>query len=173
MAKPLIVNVLELLRRPGSIKDVDATVSSSDIEFGDDRITDKPVRVIVHLESLTDGVSVTGSVHAAWQGECRRCLVPIDRDIEVAVTEMYQVVVQDPDAHAIELDQINLLPMVRENVLLALPLAPLCVDSCAGLCPSCGVARNDTPCACKEPPADNRWDALDSLKSRLSDSPEG
>ena len=173
MAKPLIVNVLELLRRPGSTKDVDATVASTDIEFGDDRITDKPVRVNVHLESLTDGVSVTGSVHAAWHGECRRCLLPIDRDIEVAVTEMYQVVVQDPDAHAIELDQINLLPMVRENVLLALPLAPLCVESCAGLCPSCGVNRNDTPCACAEPPADNRWDALDSLKSRLSDSPEG
>jgi len=173
MAKPLIVNVLELLRRPGSTKDVDAAVSSADIEFGDDRITDKPVRVNVHLESLTDGVSVTGSVHAAWHGECRRCLVPMNRDIEVAVTEMYQVVVQDPDAHAIELDQINLLPMVRENVLLALPLAPLCVESCAGLCPSCGVNRNDTLRACEEPPADNRWDALDSLKSRLSDSPEG
>jgi uncharacterized protein len=97
----------------------------------------------------------------------------VDRDIEVAVTELYQVVVQDPDAHAIELDQINLLPMVRENVLLALPLAPLCADTCAGLCPTCGVNRNDTPCTCAEPPADNRWNALDDLKSRLTDAPEG
>lgn len=173
MAKPLIVNVLELLRRPGSTKDVDATVATSDIDFGDERVADRPVRVSVHLESLTDGISVIGAVTAAWQGECRRCLVPVERDLEVAVTELYQVVVQDPDAHSIELDQINLLPMVRENVLLALPLAPLCSDSCAGLCPTCGANRNEVPCACAAPPADNRWDALDDLRSRLPDAPEG
>lgn len=173
MAKPLIVNVLELLRRPGSTKDVDATVAMADIEFGDDRVADKPVRVNVHLESLTDGIAVAGTVHATWHGECRRCLLSVERDMDVAVTELYQVVVQDPDAHPIELDQINLLPMVRENVLLALPLAPLCTESCAGLCPTCGANRNEMPCTCAAPAADNRWDALDDLRSRLSDAPEG
>ena len=59
--------------------------------------------------------------------------------------------------------EVDLEPLVRDAVLLELPLAPLCRADCQGLCPFCGVNRNDEACGC-EAPADPRWSALDVLR---------
>ena len=67
----------------------------------------------------------------------------------------------DPDAFPIEHGQLDLAPMVREEVLLAVPDAPLCRPDCAGLCPTCGADRNAAPCDCDTAVRDDRWAALD------------
>ncbi|MSZ12491.1 MAG: hypothetical protein F2622_04115, partial [Actinobacteria bacterium] len=77
MAKPLIVNVIELLRWPGSSKDIAVEVAADDFEFEDARIVSEPIAIAVHMEAITNGVSVSGVAHAAWAGECRRCLTPL------------------------------------------------------------------------------------------------
>ena len=74
---------------------------------------------------------------------CRRCLRPLDGVVVADVDELYQEHVTDPDAFPIEDGQLDLAPMVRETVLLELADAPLCRHDCAGLCPSCGIDRND------------------------------
>lgn len=174
MAVPLLVNVLELLRRPGSSKDVESEVDAAAFEFDDQRIADRPVSVHLRLESLSDGITVNGTATFGVRGECRRCLRPIDDDVTVAISELFQVTVQDPDAYPIEQDQAPLLPMVRENILLAVPLAPLCRTDCAGLCPVCGRDLNEGGCDCPAPIVDERWSALDDLRERLvGDDPSG
>ena len=85
MATPLLVNVVELLRWPGTTKDVEATVAAEDVEFNDSRLTDEPVDIALHLESLSNGVSVSGTASATWQGECRRCLAPLSERMVVQV----------------------------------------------------------------------------------------
>ena len=172
MAKPLIVNVIELLRRPGNAKDVSVTVSSDDLEFGDSRMADEDVSVTVHLESMSNGISVHGSASAAWEGECRRCLDPLRRAFTVDLDELYQAVPDNPDAHIIENDQIDLLPMVRENLLLAIPVGPLCSDDCPGFCPQCGADLRQGGCGCDQVRTDDRWAALDALRDRLPGPPE-
>lgn len=172
MAKPLVVNAAELLRRPGSTKDVDVFVTAEDCGFNDSRIDDSPVHVKLHLEALSDGIAVTGTASAHWHGECRRCLEPVSEESHVAIDELYQLVVTDPDAYPIENDQLTLLPMVRENILIAVPQWLLCRPDCAGLCPQCGADLNEGPCGCAPPPTDDRFAALSELKERLSeDSP--
>ena len=172
MATPLIVNVIELLRRPGNTKDVDVTVAADDLDFEDSRMADDPVVVRVHLEALSSGVSVHGTATATWEGECRRCLDPLRRSMSVEIEELYQVHPDSPDAYAIENDQINLLPMVRENLLLAIPVGPLCTEDCAGFCPQCGADLREGACGCSPAPADDRWSALDALKGRVPDATE-
>ena len=172
MATPLIVNVIELLRRPGSTKDVSATVPAADLVFDDPRMTDEPVTVQVHLEALSDGVAVHGRATARWTGECRRCLEPLERPVTVDLDELYQVRRENPDAYAIQGDQIDLLPMVRENLLLAIPVGPLCSDDCPGICPQCGTDLKQGGCGCDTTPRDHRWDALDEIRRQLSDAPE-
>ena len=172
MATPLIVNVVELLRRPGNTKDVNVTVESADVDFDDSRMSDDPVSVDLHLESLSNGIAVHGTATAAWEGECRRCLDPLRRQVTVELDELYQVAPDNPDAYAIESDQINLLPMVRENLLLAIPVGPLCTDACPGFCPQCGADRRQGPCTCAPVRTDDRWAALDALRERLPDAPE-
>ena len=98
--------------------------------------------------SNVDGIVVSGTITVPWRAPCRRCLADVAGVAEVAVDEVYQDEVGDDDAFQIEGDQIDLAPAVREYVLLALPDGPLCRDDCAGICPSCGVDRNETTCEC-------------------------
>ena len=172
MATPLIVNVVELLRRPGNTKDVVVSVAAADLTFDDHRMTDDAVEVDVHLESLSNGISVHGVAMATWTGECRRCLVPLRERMRIDVDELYQVVADSPDAYAIENDQINLLPMVRENLLVAIPLGPLCRDDCPGFCPHCGTDLKTGSCTCSSSVVDDRWAALEALKGKLPEASE-
>ena len=169
MATPLIVNVVELLRWPGTTKDLSLSIEAGDFEFDDARIVDEPVGITVHLESLSNGVSVSGHAEARWHGECRRCLTPVSERLSVDFSELYQQIPDDPEAYAIVNDQINLLPMVRENVLLAIPLGPLCRENCPGLCPVCGADLAEGQCGCDSTVSDPRWAALESLKGQLPD----
>lgn len=176
MAMPLVVNVVELLRWPGSTKDLDVNIAVDDLEFDDARISNEPVHISLHLESLSNGVSVSGTASATWHGECRRCLAPLEERMDVSVAEMYQqetdYALGVADAYAIENDQINLLPMVRENILLAVPLGPLCREDCPGFCPHCGADLSEESCGCENSVLDPRWAALEGLKGRLPEPPK-
>lgn len=165
--KPLVVNILELLRTPGTHKPVHAAVTVEELGLADPRLAPADeIDVDVRLESLSDGVVVTGSVSAPWHDECRRCLGPIDDRLVVAVEELYKPH-PDDQSFAIEGGQLDLGPMTKELVLLGLPMAPLCRDDCAGFCPTCGANRNEAPCDCAPVAADHRWSALDALRDGL------
>jgi uncharacterized protein len=172
MGTPLIVNVVELLRWPGTTKDVAISIAAADLEFGESRISDEPVDINFHLEALSNGVTVNGTTSATWVGECRRCLAPMSARMTIEVSELYQQMPDDSEAYVIDNDQINLLPMVRENLVLAIPLGPLCREDCPGFCPHCGKDLSESSCSCDNSVIDPRWSALETLKGSLKDSPE-
>lgn len=166
--KPLVVNVAELLRRPGSDRPLEAVVTAEELGVVDPRVEPADtVAVQVKLESLSDGIVVTGRVRSPWRDSCRRCLVPIEGTAEAEVEELYSQRQVD-EAFPVVGEQIDLAPMARELVVLELPMAPLCRPDCAGICPSCGVNRNETPCDCAPPAPDDRWAALDALREQLN-----
>ncbi|MFZ4811081.1 MAG: YceD family protein [Ilumatobacteraceae bacterium] len=165
MANPLRVHIADLLRRPGSEKDLDLDVSVLDLGIVDERfVPEETVAVRLHLESLTDGLVVRGHVVSTWHGICRRCAMPAQGTLDSDVHELYQHVITDPDAFELEGDVLDLEPMVREVVVLDAPVSPLCTADCAGLCPQCGIDRNTESCGCAAPPSDDRWSALEQLK---------
>jgi uncharacterized protein len=112
---------------------------------------------------------VDGVVSAEWHSQCRRCLGPASGTVRCDVQELYQVDPVDEDAFPIEHDQLDLRPMTREVVLIEVPDGPLCRDDCAGLCPACGVDRNEIDCGCDTSVADERWAVLDQLREQLND----
>jgi len=129
---------------------------------------DAEVRADVVLESVLGGVSVTGAVRAPWAGTCGRCLAPAAGELAASVRELYTDDGDGEDTYPIRGDELDLEPLVRDAVLLELPLAPLCRDACAGLCPWCGANRNEERCSCT-PPVDSRWQALDVLRGSAGD----
>jgi len=159
----LRVNARELLRVPGSTRTIDASIDAGDLGVDDERITG-PVTVVLEAVSNIDGVVVAGSISIPWSVACRRCLADVTGTATVDVEEIYQDDVVDEDAYAIEGDQIDLAPAVREYVLIELPDGPLCRDDCAGICPVCGADRNEAPCDCDNSVRDARWAALDDLR---------
>jgi len=171
LSRALLVNALELLRRPGSERTIDVELPAAELGLADLRFRpDDEVGVHLRLESLSDGIVVLGSIDVPWHGACRRCLRELSERTESNVDELYQTVVTDPDAFEIVGDQLDLLPMVRELALLDAPESPLCRPDCAGLCPICGVDRNETSCTCVAPAAPSPWDVLDSLKAKFDDN---
>lgn len=122
------------------------------------------------LESFAGGVMVTGTVAAPWRGMCRRCAASVEGVLRIPVRERFTepaAAYGDPDddeAYPIVNDELDLRPMVRDAVVLELPLAPLCRDDCRGLCPHCGCDRNEESCDCAAP-HDPRWANLDVLRS--------
>lgn len=116
------------------------------------------------LEAVEGGIVASGTVHAPWVGECRRCLTQVSGDVVASVEELYVREPEEGEAYPIEGDHIDLEPLAREAIVLGLPLAPLCRPDCQGLCPVCGADRNAGDCGCDLGGGDPRWAALDALR---------
>ena len=158
----LRVNARELLRVPGSTRRIDEPIDAADLGVPDPRITG-PVQVGLDAVSSIDGIVVHGNITIPWSTACRRCLTDVAGAAVIDVDEIYQDDVSNEEAFPIEGDQIDLAPAVREYVLIELPDGPLCRDDCAGICPVCGVDRNESTCDCETRVRDERWAALDDL----------
>ncbi len=164
--KPFVVNVSDLLNKPGSRRHErvegrlvgPVTVVDSSIR------ADVPVTVDAILEWVSDGLLVTGTVTGGWEGPCRRCLGAVRGDSAVDVQELFEARPREGESYPLQHDRIDLEPLAREALTLDLPLAPLCSAGCRGLCATCGADLNQGDCGCPPPGADVRWAALDALR---------
>ena len=124
---------------------------------------ERPVRIEVLLESVVEGILVSGPLSGEIRGRCARCLKEFDRDFRLDVRELYaHGVNEEQDEYPIRDGQIDLEPMVRDAVVLSIPFSPLCRPDCLGLCERCGGDRNLGECSCG-PEIDARWAVLDQL----------
>jgi len=123
--------------------------------------------VDVTLVPFEGGIEVEGTVSAPWVGTCRRCAEPVTGELHIAVHERFADAAlagpSDEDLYPITDDTLDLAPLVRDALVLELPMAPLCREDCAGLCPQCGANRNEGACGCVAP-GDPRWANLDVLR---------
>ena len=161
----LVLRVGPLLRRPGEQRDVVLEASLDELVVIDSRVpADAPIVFKAHLESLNESIVVTGELTTTWEGICRRCLKPLTGTLRPTVQEIFVRSPVEGETWPIEGDRIDLEPIVREAVLLELPMAPLCSPDCAGLCPECGADCNISPCQCSSHKIDPRWAALEDLR---------
>jgi uncharacterized protein len=160
----LVVGVHELLAHPGSRRELRFQQVVEGLRNQLVRVEPSdPVRFELVLEALEDGaVLVRGAMYGRWVMTCRRCLEEVGAGFRVSVAEVYRRPGAGPweEGYAVSASQtIDLGPLVRDNVVLAMPLYPLCREDCAGLCPSCGANRNEGPCACPPPAREQGWAA--------------
>jgi len=140
----------------------------------------KDGRLDVHLTRADEAVHVSGRARISLEAACSRCLapVPVALDTPISVTlfpkgsepEPGEDGELDPDDLGVgtyEDDEIDLSAVVHDEVFLELPMSPICSESCAGLCPTCGKDLNTGPCGCAQA-TDDRWQALKRIK--LKDS---
>lgn len=164
-AGALVVGVADLLRRPGSTRHEHVEAVLGDLAVTGSQVPEgAPVELDVRLESVNEGIVVTGTVSAPWTGECRRCLRPVTSSLRADVLEVYEDEPVEGETRQLDVDRVDLEPLARETVLLELPMAPLCAEDCAGLCAECGADRNLGDCGHGGPRVDDRWAALDELR---------
>jgi uncharacterized protein len=161
----LTLGVADLLARPGRRRDEHLEVVLDDLAVLGSRVVEgEALQVDLRLEALNEGVVVKGTAYAPWLGECRRCLGPVRASLHVPILEIFEAEPTDGETRLLEGDHVDVEPVVREAVLLELPLAPVCRTDCAGLCAECGTDRNQADCGCAEEVGDDRWAGLDQLR---------
>jgi uncharacterized protein len=169
---PLVLDTRELGRRPGSQREVSRSVPApADLGIEVLRVPEgEPVELDLRIEAVMEGVLVTGTATAALEGECVRCLEPITDELsapfqELFVYEDHGIPGEDDEVSMLEGDLLDLEPLLRDAVVLALPFQPLCEDDCPGLCTECGARLADDPDHTHEEPIDPRWAKLTTLEN--------
>ncbi|GAA4430033.1 DUF177 domain-containing protein [Georgenia halophila] len=173
---PLVVSTHELGRSPGATRAFARTVPApADLGTAVIGVPEgSDVALDLRLDSVMDGVFVTGSADTVARGQCVRCLRDLEEDLEVDVSELFYYadvknsLVKEGDEEAeelptVEAEHIDLEPVLRDAIVPALPFQPLCREDCAGLCSVCGERMDDLEEGHHHEQLDPRWSALGSL----------
>jgi uncharacterized protein len=169
---PFTVPVFDLMHRPGELRETSLDIVVPE-GYGNAVIgvrTGSAMHIEARLESLHDGILVSGEVDATAEGECVRCLIDVRLPIEVEFQELFAYSVDEAFDYTVHDDHVDLEPLVRDAVVLALPFQPVCQGDCLGLCPQCGVRLLDNPGHEHEAAVDPRWAALAGLETLNEDA---
>ena len=130
-------------------------------------------------KEVVSDIRLRGSFAGRFQVPCARCIEPVEIPLAAEFDLIFRPVGADagPADRSItapeteigyyQKDSLLLADVLREQVLLSLPVRTLCKPDCKGLCPRCGVNRNNQPCHCEENQKDPRWEALSGLRGRI------
>ncbi|MEU5687966.1 YceD family protein [Streptomyces venezuelae] len=186
---PLVFDTHELGRRPGAMQRLTREIEAPGppAAFGIEGVVGvpqgAPVELEIRLESVMEGVLVTGTARASAEGECVRCLEPLELELDADFQEMFSYpdaddrgrtaepaddAEEDENRLYLEDGMFDLEPVLRDAVVLALPMQPVCQDDCPGLCSQCGVRLADDPDHHHDA-VDIRWAALQGLAGTIQD----
>jgi uncharacterized protein len=171
---PLVFDTRELGRRAGSMLELHRELNAPvgwELELVKVPVG-TGVSLDLRLESVMDGVLATADLLAPLTAECGRCLQPITSDLDVSLTELfaYEPDPADDEIPVLDGDLLDLEPVLRDAVVLALPLNPICSPDCSGLCVTCGERLDDLPPDHSHQQLDSRWAALSRLQEQNSGS---
>jgi uncharacterized protein len=177
--------VSELEREP---IDFDLELAPGAVDFGDEAEQAGQLAAAGRAEVLHEhrgprdivaDIRLRGRFAGRFQVPCARCVEPVEIPLGAEFDLIFRPAAADTEATERSItapeteigyyqkDSLSLEDVLREQVLLSLPVRTLCKPDCKGLCPRCGANRNNRPCSCEAGPSDLRWEALAGLRSRI------
>jgi DUF177 domain-containing protein len=160
----VVIDVRDLIGQPGATREVRVEEPIAGLATGLAAVPeDQSVGAELRLESVMDGVVVSGPLSGVMRLSCARCLKSFDQGFALEVEELFAPgAAAEGDEYPLEEGRLDLEPMIRDAVVLAMPFAPLCRPDCLGLCARCGGDLNLGECRCP-PESDLRWGPLSNL----------
>ncbi|MCV7306964.1 YceD family protein [Mycobacteroides immunogenum] len=171
MPGPFVLDVLALGlgRRPGSMREIERTFASP-VRIGNDLIAipeGADVDMDLRVESVSEGVLVTGTISGDLAGECSRCLEPISGHADASLTELFaypdsetEATTEEDEVHRVVDGLVDLEQTIVDAIVPDLELAPVCRPDCPGLCPDCGIALATAEPGHHHDKIDPRWAKL-------------
>jgi len=170
---PLVVDITPLKRQPGTQRPFKESLAPpAGVVLESAEVTATQLHLDLQMEMRGEEIVAQGTITVEWNGPCRRCLEHQDGSTEFKIQEIFQRPPVEGETYYLDKDDVDLEPMVRESVLLNMPVAPLCSLDCAGPDPErfpTSVESDEVPDGA-EPPADPRWAALSEITFDDADS---
>ena len=186
----MFIAVLDLEKEPVRF---DVAIQPGAIDFGADVRQNGPLAVIGQADLIeerrmgeargslrtVEDIRLRGDYQGNFEIPCARCLDPVAHALKGDFDLLFRPLGADADSSERSIttpeteigyyqkDSLLLEDVLREQVLLSLPVRTLCKPDCKGLCPRCGQNRNSQACSCEEGPSDPRWEALAGLRGRI------
>lgn len=170
----LVIEISDLAGRPGASKKIHRTQAFRDmggpLAWVED---DEPIDIVLEAESTDEGIAVYGTAAGRLHLSCSRCLVDFERSFEQKVNEEFYFDprrVVEMDGYGVQEMSIDLEPMLRDVIVLGMPINPLHTPDCRGLCPVCGQDLNVEDCGHSRVSSDLRWAPLKAMLSEQKES---
>jgi uncharacterized protein len=170
---PFTVDVRDLVHRPGEMRERDYDITLPE-QLGEGAAVvaqGSDLHIDLRLEGLHDGILVTAEVDAVATGECGRCLDPVTIPVRVDIQELFGYSEAEAVDYTVRDDHVDLEPVVRDAVVLALPFQPVCRPDCPGLDPVTGEKLTAVPEQESRVVLDPRWAALEGFANDASGAP--
>ncbi|MGC5222502.1 YceD family protein [Micromonospora sp. DT81.3] len=159
---PYMINVRDIAHHPGEMREHSLTVVPTE-RWGEGLVAVEDGREIdldVRLESVHEGILVTGEAETFYDGVCGRCLTAITQPVEVEIQELFTYPGNETSDYEVQDDHVDLENLVRDAIVLSLPFQPVCQPDCPGLDPVTGERLAEKPGTEPREPIDPRWGAL-------------
>jgi uncharacterized protein len=169
-----VVDIHDLPRHPGEFKHLERTAAAPEgLAVGlIGVVAGAPIDLDINLEAVGEGVLASGQATCSAAAQCARCLIALAWPVDVDFQELFVYPGRAEDADDVSRitgEAIDLQAVVRDAIVLDLPLAPLCEDDCLGLCAECGANLNDDPSHDHGPARDARWAGLSGWVASQTD----
>jgi uncharacterized protein len=171
-ASPYVIDVRDLVHRPGELRERTLEFDAPEQLGAGAAVVPagSPLGIDLRLEGLHEGVLVTGEADATASGECVRCLDPVSIPVQVDFQELFAYSPDEAFDFQVRNDHVDLEPVVRDAVVLALPFQPVCRPDCPGLDPATGEKLIGAPERPAREATDPRWAALEGFRADASDT---
>lgn len=162
---PYTLGVYDLVNHPGEMREAHVQIDAHE-KLGEGLLSvgcDEPIGIDVRLESVHEGIFVSGEVDTLAAGVCGRCLTEITQPVKVDFHELFAYSLDEACDYEVHDDHVDLEPLVRDSVVLSLPFQPVCQPDCLGLDPKTGNRVVDMQDSEPEESIDPRWSVLASF----------
>ena len=159
---PFALPVRDIVHHPGEMREFTLDVPAPD-KWGEGLVSvaeGDSVLVEARLESVHEGILVSGRVETEYVGVCGRCLIDIAEPVEVEFQELFAYPGREATDFEVQDDHVDLETLVRDATVLALPFQPVCQPDCPGLDPATGEPLAVSTGSEQRTPLDSRWAAL-------------
>lgn len=172
----LQIDVSNLAGKPGSTRELASSGPVEGFRSGLGWVEDgDAVHIRFLLSSASDGIEVTGQAWGRLHLSCSRCLVEYEQDFKLDIDEKFYFepsLADQTEGYEVRDQVVDLEPMLRDAIVLSIPMRPVHAEDCKGLCPVCGGDLNVSDCRHAERAVDARWAPLQSLMAVQSGGDE-
>jgi uncharacterized protein len=159
---PFALPVRDIVHHPGEMREFEIDVPAP-TQWGEGLVSfpeGETIEIDARLESVHEGILVTGTADGVSVGVCGRCLTDISESVQVEFQELFAYPGSEATDFEVQDDHVDLETLVRDAMVLSLPFQPVCQPDCPGLDPNTGERMTTNTGSEQREPLDTRWAAL-------------